>query len=225
MPMTEPPLATPADPAPDANHNRTRKTAKRLRQISLGERQVFMRHNLLAELADPFHLAMQLSWPRFYLAIGLAFVLLNLLFGALYALQPECLVHVTPPGFWGYFFFSVETLATVGYGDMHPVTLYGHIVSTLEVFTGMMGLALVTGVTFARFSRPRARILAARYPVVMQYEGQPTLMFRVANARRSLIVQATASLHVLLDKTSPEGHFMRRSTTCNWCARYSLFFC
>jgi inward rectifier potassium channel len=103
----------------------------------------------------------------------------------------------------------VETLATVGYGDMHPANIYTHVISTLEIFVGMMGIALTTGLTFARFSRPRARIITSRHPVVSNHNGQPALMIRAANARKSMIVQASANLYVLIQQTTSEGKSMR----------------
>ena len=69
------------------------------------------------------------------------------------------------------FYFSIETLATVGYGDMHPQTNYGHLIATIEIFTGMSFLAVMTGLIFARFSRPRARFVFADYPVVTPHQG------------------------------------------------------
>ena len=69
------------------------------------------------------------------------------------------------------FYFSIETLATVGYGDMHPQTNYGHLVATVEIFTGMCFLAVMTGLIFARFSRPRARFVFAQHPVVTTHQG------------------------------------------------------
>ena len=84
------------------------------------------------------------------------------------------------------FFFSVETTSTVGYGDMHPQTMYGHVVATGENFIGLVMLAVMTGLVFARFSRPRARLIFARNPVIAEHDGTPTLIFRLANARNSL---------------------------------------
>ena len=72
---------------------------------------------------------------------------------------------------WTCLYFSIETLATVGYGDMHPQSDYGHLVATVEIFTGMSFLAVMTGLVFARFSRPRARFVFARFPIVAQHEG------------------------------------------------------
>ena len=102
-----------------------------------------------------------------------------------------------PAGFGGAFFFSVETLATVGYGDMHPQTVYAHWIATLEIFVGMSSIALATGLIFARFSRPHAKIMFARYAVVRPLDGRMTLMVRAANARQNVIVEARARLRIM----------------------------
>jgi inward rectifier potassium channel len=159
---------------------------------------------------DLYHHFMTISWPRLFASYAGFFVLFNLVFAAFYQLQPGDVAHLNPPGYWGRFFFSVETLATVGYGDMHPQTVYAHIVASIEIFTGMMSLALITGMMFARFSRPTARILFARHAVVRRFDGLQTLMLRAANERQSVILEASARLRLLRDETTVEGYRIRR---------------
>jgi inward rectifier potassium channel len=118
--------------------------------------------------------------------------------------------NVSPDGYWGLFFFSIETVASLGYGDMHPRTTYGHIVASCEVFAGLLALALVTGLIFARFSRPTARFLFARYGVVRPLDGMPTLMLRIANARQNVVMEAQAQLRMIRDEHTPEGYSIRR---------------
>ena len=101
-------------------------------------------------------------------------------------------------------------MATVGYGDMHPQTDYGHLVATVEIFTGMSFLAVMTGLVFARFSRPKARFVFARYSVVTTLNGQPTLMIRIANARHNTISQATARLWLFRLEHTKERDQLRR---------------
>ena len=104
----------------------------------------------------------------------------------------------------------METLATVGYGDMHPQTSYGHVIAMIEIFIGLMMLALITGLMFARFSRPRARFLFAKHAVVRPIDGKPTLMFRAANARQNVVQEASAQLRMLRDDVTEEGFRIRR---------------
>lgn len=159
---------------------------------------------------DLYHLSMTVSWLGLFASVAGLFVAFNLLFALLYYAAPGSVANLNPPGYLGYFFFSVETLATVGYGDMHPQDLYGHLVASCQIFFGMLYMALLTGIVFARFSRPTARFLFAKAAVVRPLDGQPTLMFRAANARQNVIVEASARLRLIYDSVSREGYRLRR---------------
>src|SRR5260370_21791877 len=93
---------------------------------------------------------------------------------------------------------------------MHPQPDYGPFIATVAIFAGVSFLAVMTGLIFARFSRPRARFIFARYAVVTVHQGQPTLMIRVANARNNTISQATARLWFFRIETTVEGYKFRR---------------
>ncbi|MDE2338283.1 MAG: hypothetical protein KGL14_03285 [Gammaproteobacteria bacterium] len=159
---------------------------------------------------DLYHVFMTVTWPRLFLSFAGFFFAFNLLFAGVYSLQANDIAHVNPPGFWGRFFFSVETLATVGYGDMHPQTVFAHVIASFEIFVGMMSLALIAGMMFARFSRPTARILFAHHAVIRPLDGQPTLMLRAANERHNVIMEAQARLRLVRDERSVEGYRIRR---------------
>jgi inward rectifier potassium channel len=159
---------------------------------------------------DLYHRALTASWPAFFASLAVLFLLLNTVFGSLYLLGADAIANESPKGFAGAFFFSVETLATVGYGDMHPQTVYAHFIATLEIFTGMSGIAVATGIIFARFSRPRAKILFARYAVVRPLDGRPTLMVRAINARQNVIAEARAKLRLMRYETTPEDYSLWR---------------
>ncbi len=178
--------------------------------VQLGDRTVVMHGIARPFWGDQFHYFMTVSWPQLFGTFAAFFLTFDLLFGWLYHLVPGCVANLNPPGFAGAFFFSVETLATVGYGDMHPQTFYGHFIAMLEIFVGLMALALITGIMFARFSRPRARFLFARTAIVRQINGRPTLMFRAANARLNVIQEASAQLRLLTNVVTPEGFRVRR---------------
>jgi inward rectifier potassium channel len=183
-----------------------------LRRVKVGSGVIITEGIAPVVLQDLYHYFMTVSWPQLFGTFAVFFLVFDLLFGCLYALVPGCIANLNPPGFAGAFFFSVETLATVGYGDMHPVTLYGHSIAMLEIFVGLMSLALITGIMFARFSRPRARFLFARYGVVRPIEGRLTLMFRAANARQNIVQEATAQLRMMRDEVTREGYQLRRIT-------------
>ncbi len=152
---------------------------------------------------DLYFNAMTVSWPAFIAAMAAAFVALNFAFALVYALgeAPVANAHSVAD----LFFFSVETTSTTGYGDMHPETMFGHVVATVENFVGVMIIATMTSLVFARISRPRARIIFAKYPVVTKHNGVPTLIFRMANARSNFISEAGAKLWMLSATVTEEG--------------------
>ena len=175
-------------------------------------RQVIRNGISPAILLDLYHYLMTVTWPRLFGVLAGFFLVFDFLFGWLYHLRPGSVANLSPPGFAGAFFFSVETLATVGYGEMHPNSLYGHVVSMIEMFVGLMMLALITGLMFARFSRPRARFLFGCYAVIRPVNGQQTLMFRAANARQNVVQEAAARLRMVRDEVTSEGLELRRIT-------------
>lgn len=185
-------------------------THKHKRSITLGDRDVVTYGLRTQFLQDIYYYAMTSSWPVFFAAIGLLFISLNLLFASFFMLGDQAIGNLFPNNFLGAFFFSVETLATVGYGDMHPQTVYGHLVATAEIFIGMSGLALITGVMFARFSRPRSSIVFAAYPVSHETAGGRILMIRMANARMNVISEASAKLRLIRNENSAvTGNFRK----------------
>ncbi len=159
---------------------------------------------------DLYHRSMTVYWPVFFGTAACVFNSLNAIFAFLYWLGKDPVANVGNDGMLSFFYFSIETLATVGYGDMHPQTEYGHFIATVEIFTGMSFLAVMTGLIFARFSRPRARFVFADYPVVSSRDGKPTLMIRMANARHNTISRANARLWIIRAERTKEGDQLRR---------------
>jgi inward rectifier potassium channel len=180
--------------------------------IRIGNREMESRGAPGGFWTDLYHRSMTVYWPVFFGSAAGIFITLNAVFGLLYWLGDQPIANIAPdlPLPLSLFYFSIETLATVGYGDMHPQTNYGHLVATVEIFTGMSFLAVMTGLIFARFSRPRARFVFSDYPVVAVHQGQPTLMMRVANARNNTISQATARLWLFRMEYTAEGYQLRR---------------
>ncbi|MDE1924409.1 MAG: hypothetical protein KGI55_13345 [Gammaproteobacteria bacterium] len=195
-----------------ARAGRRRAKPVGLRRLKLGDREIITEGIAPAVFQDLYHYFMTVGWPQLFVTIAGFFVAFDLVFALLYDLVPGSVANLNPPGFVGAFFFSVETLATVGYGDMHPQTIYGHVVSMVEVFVGLMSLALITGIMFARFSRPRARFLFARRAVVRPVDGRATLMLRAANARQNIVQEASAQLRMMHDEVTAEGLQLRRIT-------------
>jgi inward rectifier potassium channel len=162
------------------------------------------------DFRDPYHLAVALSWPRFLIALLALYLLVNIAFAILFWMVPGSIANIRPGEPLDNFFFSIETLSTVGYGQMYPTTLYGHVIASAEIACGVAFTAILTGLTFVRFSRPRAKIVFASNPVVAVHNGQPTLMIRVANGRIAPLMDARAQLSILLFEKTAEGKLFRR---------------
>lgn len=155
---------------------------------------------------DVYRWLLGLRWPQFALFVASLYIGLNLFFAALYDLQQDSIAGSTGGSrFFDCFFFSVQTLATVGYGHMYPQTLYGHIISTVEIMTGIFLLAAMTGLIFVRFSRPMARVVFSNSIVIAQLNGKPTLMVRIGNENQHSMVEAEFRIMFSRDERLVEG--------------------
>jgi inward rectifier potassium channel len=180
------------------------------RVVRLGGREVIAEGLYLNFWADISHRCMTASWPAFISGAALVFVAFNAVFASFYWIANQPISNVPGGAYIDYLYFSIETLSTAGYGDMHPQTHYGHFIAAVELFTGIFSMSLMTGLIFARFSRPNARLLFAEHPVISNHEGKPTLMVRLANERHNIIGNATAKLWLLENVVSAEGQSLRR---------------
>lgn len=162
------------------------------------------------EWRDVYHWVLSLSWPRFAALIAGVYLIINVIFAALYSMGGNCIAEMPPGYFPAAFFFSVQTLATVGYGHMYPVTPYGHIVTTIEIIVAMFWVAVITGLIFVRFSRPTARIDFSKSIVIAPFDGRPTLMLRVANLRHRSMVEAEFKIMFTRDEQIREDDRYRR---------------
>jgi inward rectifier potassium channel len=176
----------------------------------LGNREIVAEGLRLNFWADISHRCMTASWPAFIGGAALVFIVFNAIFAGFYWIGDQPVSNVPGGAYIDYLYFSIETLSTAGYGDMHPQTHYGHFIATVELFTGIFSMSLMTGLIFARFSRPNARLLFADHPVISSYEGKPTLMVRFANERHNIIGNATAKLWLIRNVVSREGQVLRR---------------
>jgi inward rectifier potassium channel len=159
---------------------------------------------------DLYFFFLEGSWTRLVLSLVFLYLVTNVLFAGLYMIEPGSIGGTRPDSFADAFFFSVQTMSTIGYGAMTPASDFGDIVVTIEAAVGLLGVALATGLMFAKASRPRAGVLFSGPIVLTRRHGRPALVFRVANARGNEVVDASVSLTVLLDEITPEGHHMRR---------------
>lgn len=163
------------------------------------------------DFKDPYHFALTLSWPEFFAVLVASYAAINLGFALAYFEMPGSIANMPPRSFLDAFFFSVETLATVGYGVMAPTTLAGHVVATFEIFVGMMFTATMTGLAFVRFSRPKAKILFADKMVVTLRGRTPVLMVRIGNGRAYALTDTIVRINVLLLEREDGGQQYRRS--------------
>ncbi|MFS8118188.1 MAG: ion channel [Microcoleus sp.] len=160
--------------------------------------------------ADIYHRLLTLSWPQFFLLICLSYVLTNSLFALAYLAGGDCIANARPGSFKDAFYFSVQTMATIGYGAMYPRTDYANTIVAIEAFFGLWGVAMVTGLAFSRFSRPTARVIFSRVAVIAPFNGVPTLMYRTGNQRFNQILEAQQRATLIRDEVTSEGEFMRR---------------
>ena len=178
--------------------------------ITVGQREIETHGLSTGFWGDLYHRALTVYWPVFFGSAAAIFIVLNAVFAFFYWFGHDPIANVSKDLPLSLFYFSIETLATVGYGDMHPQTDYAHLVATVEIFTGMSFLAVMTGLVFARFSQPKARFVFARHPVVTTLNGRPTLMIRIANARHNTISAATARLWLFRLEHTKEREVLRR---------------
>src|SRR5258706_14917166 len=186
------------------------KNNQRTMTVRLGAFELRKRGVSRFDFRDIYHHAIQTSWPRFFLALFAVDIAINVAFALLYLVRPDAIQNARPGSFSDAFFFSLETLATVGYGEMAPSSLYGHVVSAVEIMFGLTFTAIMTGLIFVRFSKPKAKIIYAEKVVVAIHNGKPHLMVRIGNGRIGLLTDVTARLGVLLIENTSEGEIFRR---------------
>jgi inward rectifier potassium channel len=178
-----------------------------------GSFNVFRQQNLLDSLGS-YHSLVMMSWSRFMALVLISYVAMNSVFATLYvlcgpkALQTTSGSEFSSP-FLKAFFFSVHTFSTIGYGNIVPAGLAANIVVSIESLFGLGGFALATGLLFARFSRPTAKILFSDSAIIAPYSGITAFQFRIINARSNQIIELAA--RVLLSKfESVDGNRIRK---------------
>jgi inward rectifier potassium channel len=162
----------------------------------------------------PYLRMLNMSWRRFFIEVLAACVVVNTIFAAVYfSLGPGQLQGDDAPDAMGRFlndfFFSAHTLTTVGYGNLAPMTLASNVLSSFEALTGLMGIALATGLLFGRFSRPSARIAFSERMLVAPYQDGTSLQFRLVNLRPNVLMETQGTL-VLMTVEGPAGDLKRK---------------
>jgi inward rectifier potassium channel len=182
---------------------------RRSQTIDLGAMRA-VRQGGPSPLADLYYLTMQVTWPTFVGLVCLTFAIINLVFGAVYTLLPGAIEHAAPGSLTDGVLFSIDTLGTVGYGYMYPATHLAHAIAACEILLGLFFSATITGLIFARFSRPRVGVVFSRSAVIGIYEGQRALMLRVASLRPRPLADADAQVAWLETTHQPDGSVVRR---------------
>ncbi|MGB3236749.1 MAG: ion channel [Geitlerinemataceae cyanobacterium] len=182
----------------------------RRRFIRIGQAQLKWVGEFPFHWSDLYHWLLMTSWVKFFSLIIGGYFAVNFAFAVAYLFGGNGIENARPGSFADAFFFSVQTMATIGYGAMYPKTAYANVLVTLEALLGLLGVAMATGLMFARFSRPTARVLFSKVAVICPYDGVPTLMFRAANQRHHKIIEAQIRVSLLREEVTPEGHSLRR---------------
>jgi inward rectifier potassium channel len=165
-----------------------------------------------APLADLYHSLITWSWLRLFVTMAAVYVAIIAAFALVYlSLGPDAIEHARLESFEDAFFFSFQTMATIGYGHMVPKSTAANLVSVAQVMIGLAGTAISTGLVFAKFARPTARVLFSDVAVVTDFDGQRCLLFRVANERGNQIVEAQLLVALVRDEVSAGGERIRRS--------------
>jgi inward rectifier potassium channel len=179
-------------------------------RVKPGRRLAVMKGQDRSRWTDIYHAVLNAPWWAFFIGLAAFFATINVVFALFYLAEPGSLEHARRGNFWDAFLFSVQTIGSTNYTVFSPQTIYANIVVCVEAFFGILTIALFTGIIFARFSRPYARVVFSKVAIITPFDGVPTLMFRAANQRGNQILDAAITLTVARNQTTKEGLRMRR---------------
>ena len=178
----------------------------------------------ISRYTDFYHAVLRAPWWLFFLGLAGVFVGTNVVFALLYVADRGGIEHARPGSFWDAFLFSAQTIGSINYSVMVPKSTYVNTLVVVEAFVGILMIALFTGIIFARFSRPFARVVFSRVAVITPFDGVPTLMFRTANQRGNQVLDANIAVTLARQHTTAEGLSFRRFEELKLVrARTSLF--
>jgi inward rectifier potassium channel len=191
--------------------NRYPKSSNKSRLISRDGSGTKIKRSGIRKISskDFYVVTLNSSWPRLIISIILIYLLVNAGFAMLYLLEDGSIENARSGSFSDVFFFSVQTLATIGYGKMSPATQYANILVTIEALMGLSGLAVATGVIFSKLSQPRARIIFGNYALISSYKDNDCVMFRLGNLLTSQIADPVAKAVLICDEKSDYGTVKR----------------
>ena len=169
-----------------------------------GRLNVYGTRNRQNPFSDLYHYFFSLSWPRFFALIASIYLLINIFFGSLY------FILGTKASFLHCIFLSIENMSAVDYGRAGPVGIGPDILMTIQAFLGLLTLAVITGLFYARFSRATARIIFSNKAIIGNHNGKLCFSFRIANERLNQIAEAHMALHLTRNEVSLEGESSRK---------------
>jgi inward rectifier potassium channel len=160
--------------------------------------------------SDTYHFIMGRPWWQLLSLLFVAYLAVSLFYAVLYKLGGDCISGTEHNGLLEYYFFSVQTLATIGYGHLVPVGIYANAVVSLEAFTGLLSFALMSSLMFAKFSVPSARVMFSKFMVMTRRDGKQALVFRLGNARGNSIIEAHCNVTMVrVEPTEVDPNFRR----------------
>ncbi len=185
-------------------------TDSSLLRVRPRQRLAVMKGQDRSRWTDVYHGVLTTPWWLFFVGLATFFTSINVIFALAYLAEPNALEHARRGNFWDAFLFSVQTIGSTNYTVFVPQTIYANVIVCIEAFFGILTIALFTGIIFARFSRPYARVVFSKVAIITPFDGVPTLMFRTANQRGNQILDASITLSVARQQTTKEGITMRR---------------
>lgn len=188
----------------------SRRRAREFRARGDRGEEVIVRGVESARFRDLYHRFLRLSWPAALGVLVFAFLFVNALFAVVYV-NAGGVAGARPGSFFDAFAFSVETMATIGYGEMHPESPLAHVLVIVQAIVGLLSTALVTGLVFTKFSQSTARIVFSDRLALAPMNGVPTLSFRVGNNRENRILEATVRVVLVRTETTAEGSVFYRT--------------
>lgn len=163
-------------------------------------------------LRDLYHYLFSLSWPKFFIHVLSIYLIINFVFSVLYFfLGVQAFGHTAGiQRFKECFFLSVETITAIDYGRIEPSSWFTYVLMTLQAILGVLMLATITGLFYARFSRPTARMVFSNKAIIGHHNGIPSFSFRVANERLNQVAEARMTLTLTRNEISKEGEHTRK---------------
>jgi inward rectifier potassium channel len=177
-----------------------------------------------SHINDIYYFFIESSWKRLFSILFTLYIISNCLFAAIYYFIPSSIngnEHIT---FSDAFFFSVQTMSTIGYGALSPAGILTNIVVTIEAAFGLIGVATITGLIFAKLSKPNSKIIFSNNAIISKFNGQPCLSFRIGNGRGNDIVEAKINVTALIDEETVEGSYIRKVHDLKLTRNYTPFF-